>query len=700
MQAPQGATSTGFRGDIQGLRAIAVGTVMVAHAGLGPFAGGFVGVDVFFVISGFLITQLLINEAGRSGTVSMSGFYSRRARRILPAASVVLVATVVASLLFLSVLDALDLMKDALWAALFAANVRFAVQGVDYFAQDANPSPIQHYWSLAVEEQFYLLWPLVILLLCKLATRVSIRRRLFIAIVAISLASLAWSVFRTAQEPNSAYFSSLTRGWELGVGAMCALAAHRGTTGWPAWLRSLLAGGGLLAILVSCLAYTEATPFPGYAAALPVLGTAATIFAGSGTHDRPSLVARGLSWKPLRIVGDWSYSLYLWHWPLLIVSALYLGRDLTTLEALTMLAVTFVLSWATYRWVETPFRKGLRWAPPKSLLLYPVSLALVMGTAGAGWVVTDYRAGEHGHNPAITLTNFGVGDPAKFTLDDDPTVGLVEASVIAARHHMAVPSNLTPDLLDIEADVPDVGACEYSQMVTTLCPRGDTEGTKTMVVLGDSHGRMWMPALDTIAQRNGYVVYYLVKPQCTAALVDVARVGNHQPWPECEQFHAWVHDRLVDLKPDLIIVSTSPAVSGIYTDDGTLVDTNDAMVPLMRQGFADLFADVKPLTKRLVVIGDVPKLKEPPSICLTQGDPDLGDCTYRPESFSADVRDASREEAQAAGAQFIDPTRWICFERVCPSVVGSYVTYRDQGHLTTPYVAALTDPLARALELK
>ena len=694
--------ASAFRGDIQGLRAIAVLTVMVGHAGLGPLTGGFVGVDVFFVISGFLITQLLLAEAERSGRVSMTGFYARRARRILPAASVVLVVTVLASLFLLSALDAAGLVRDAVWAALFAANIRFAQQGVDYFAQDASPSAIQHYWSLAVEEQFYLVWPLVILLLCswRFASSPPLRRRLFAAISLISLASLVWSAYRTAQEPESAYFSSLTRGWELGIGAICALAAHRGTTGWPAWARNVIAGGGLAAIVVACVTYTDAAPFPGLAAALPVLGTAAVIFAGSGRQERPSLVARGVSVRPLRVVGDWSYSLYLWHWPLLVVAPLALGADLNTLQAVAMLCLTFLLAGATYRWVETPFRSGLRWRPPRALVLYPISLVLVLGAAGIGRVYTDRQVGEQGDDPAVTLTDFGVDRPSDYHLRRDPAAALVQASVIAAQHGMAVPSDLTPDLLDVEADVPDVGECEYARMVTTLCPRGDLDGDQVMVVLGDSHGRMWIPALDEIAEQNGYVVYYLVKPQCTAALVDVARLGTHDPWPECEDFHKWTDAQLAELHPDLTVVATSPPVAGIYLDDGTLVQEDDRVADLMGEGLADLFASVEPHTDRLVVIGDVPKLEEPPSVCLSTGDPDLGDCLYSPDRLSAEIRDRSREAAEAAAARFIDPSRWLCLREVCPSVIGSWISYRDRGHLSTPYARALAGPLAEAMGIR
>ena len=222
-------------------------------------------------------------------------------------------------------------------------------------------------------------------------------------------------------------------------------------TGWRSWLRDVIAGCGLAAILVACLVYTDATAFPGLAAALPVLGTAAVIFAGSGRQDRPRRWRERVGAAPPR-GGRLVVLVYLWHWPLLVIAPLALGKDLNTLQAVAMLGCTFVLAGATYRWVETPFRSGLSWRPPRALLLYPISLVLVLGSAGAGRIYTDQQVGEDGHDPAVTLTDFGVDRPGDYHLRKDPAAALV-GLVIAAQHDMAVPSDLTPDLLDVENDV-------------------------------------------------------------------------------------------------------------------------------------------------------------------------------------------------------------------------------------------------------
>lgn len=686
----------GFREDVQGMRAVAVLTVIAAHAGLPFLPGGYVGVDVFFVISGFLITRLLLREASGTGRVSLSGFYSRRARRILPAASVVLVVTVTASLLWMSVLEAIDLAKDALWASVFAANVRFSQQGVDYFAAEAAPSPVQHYWSLAVEEQFYLVWPLVVGLCFWAATRRGKGRGVGLRVVAatvlvIAVASFAWSVVHTTAEPQSAYFSTLTRAWELAVGAGVAVAVHGGLRLRGRVPAELLAWSGLGAILLACLTFDETMAFPGYAAALPVLGAAAVLLAGTRPEVTTS-AARVLSVGPMRAIGDWSYSLYLWHWPLLVVPASALGRDLTALEVALMVALTFELSYFTHRYVETPFRTRRTWAPPRrTLVLYPVFLAVVASTAGAGWAWSDYRVSEHGDSPAITTAQFGI-------LDESP-VGLVRASVLAAEADQEIPSDLTPDLLDLESDVPGVGACTYEGGEDwELCPQGAADGTRTLVVVGDSHARAWIPAFEQIAERAGYRAYYLVKAHCTASFVSPSEAFTQEPWPECEDFHAWTEDRLRELAPDLVVVS-STAPTGLTTTGGTRLGTVAEMSALLSAGTAKMLETYQALTSRLVLLADVPRLTVDPSVCLSTFGARLGDCAAPADAPSSRVRDRSVELATELGVESVDPELWLCSDGLCPMIVGSTITYRDRGHLSGTRAGELAEPLGLALGL-
>jgi len=328
------------RRELQGLRAVAVLLVVLDHGGVPFLQGGYVGVDVFFVLSGYLITGLLLRQAGRDGRIRLSDFYVRRARRILPAAVLTLVVTDLAAHQLLNLVRAREAVGDSVWAAFFMANVHFARAGSDYFAQGQPPSPVQHYWTLAVEEQFYLVWPIV---LAGVLAVPFLRRRLLWIVLAAAAGSLAWSIHSTATDATYAYFSTVTRAWELALGAALAIAAPR-LRGAAAWL-------GLACICIAAVAFSSSTPFPGYAALLPTIGAALVIAAAPGSGSRL------LSLAPFRYVGDRSYAFYLWHWPVLVIAAEYVGHDLSTAVRLGLLAGAFGLSILSYAFFENPIRQ-------------------------------------------------------------------------------------------------------------------------------------------------------------------------------------------------------------------------------------------------------------------------------------------------------------------------------------------------------
>ena len=436
------AMNPGFRQDIQGLRALAVLLVILDHARIGPFHGGFIGVDVFFVISGFLITGLLVSEAERTGRASLLGFYARRARRILPAATLVILATVAASVYFLSAVEANGAIEDALWATFFAANFKFARDGTDYFQNDTPPSPLQHYWSLSVEEQFYLVWPLLVLLLCLYAAWRARRsagarslgprvRDLGVSpLVVIVGVSFAYSVSFSTTDPVSAYFSPFTRAWELGFGALVACLSTRLILLKPS-VQALMSWAGLAAVVVAALVFDATTVFPGYAAAVPVVGTAALLAGGLRAASwGPQWL---LSVRPMRLVGDWSYSLYLWHWPVLIIVSEAWKPAVGWLGVLVIAAVV-PLSAATYYFVENPFRRAkvFRVRRLRGALLYPavVILTLPMLAAANNVVESELTGG----GPPITVAEFGQGGPQQ-----DQVVALVQASVKAAEDGLRHP---------------------------------------------------------------------------------------------------------------------------------------------------------------------------------------------------------------------------------------------------------------------
>ena len=691
-----------IRGDIQGLRAVAVAAVICAHAGVTALPGGFVGVDVFFVISGYLISGLLFREVLVTGGVSIGRFWARRARRILPAATVVTVVTVLASVLVMGFLDAREVVTDAFWASAFAANVHFAQQGVYYFAQETGPSPMQHYWSLAVEEQFYVVWPLAlfgILALTRLLTGRKPQRlprgAVLTLLIVVVVASLAWSIHQTVASPPSAYFSTFTRAWELAIGAMIALVPVSAVARVHRHYLQLIALVGAVAVVGSCVVITSATPFPGIAAALPVGGTALLLLAGHG--NATTLVGRLLSTEPFRVIGDWSYSLYLWHWPVLILPEYALDRALTAFESVLAVLVTLTLSAYSYQYVEMPFRDGRpahRLPRRRALALYPVSAVLVLAVGGGAWLWTGAQADVGGNNPAITVAGKDKSGPVGVD-----TVALVRASVTAARNRQAIPSETDPNILDLRESVADVGECDYEQNVRKLCQVGEDDGDRTLVVIGDSHARAWIPAFDRINEAGDWQAYYLVKPQCTAAHIPIASAQSDDTvFTDCSDFQDWVIEQVEDLNPDLVVVASSPPVNGVFDGDQRITSIEET-IPLLRAGYDELFSELHAAADEVVLLRDVPKSPEDPATCLTTGDPSLGDCMFEPEQRSQILGDVAVESASVSGARVVDPTPWLCYQGECPIVIGGTLSYRDTDHITTEYAANLWATLGRALRM-
>ena len=308
-----------FRPDVEGLRAIAVLLVVLFHSGVSLVSGGYVGVDVFFVISGFVITGVLLRERSDTGRTSIFAFYGRRARRIIPAATLVIIATVIMAYWFLGIGGGAPAASDGRWAAVFLANFHFIATGTNYLASQAPPSPLQNFWSLAVEEQFYVVYPTLFLLIAGMKV-LSLRARLAIALSVVVVASYAYSVTDTHANPVDAYFSPFTRAWELALGALVAA-----STPWllkiPARLAASATWVGLAAVLIAAFVFDNQTAYPGSLVAIPVVGAALIIAGGMKAHATGAESLLHLS--PFRWLGQRSYSLYLWHWPILIIAAEY-----------------------------------------------------------------------------------------------------------------------------------------------------------------------------------------------------------------------------------------------------------------------------------------------------------------------------------------------------------------------------------------
>jgi peptidoglycan/LPS O-acetylase OafA/YrhL len=672
------AVRDGFRPDIQGLRGVAVLIVALGHADVPFLGGGYVGVDVFFVISGFLITRWLLGRALEPARVPFASFYAARARRILPAASLTLVATCAASAVYLNPVRALSAIHDAVWAAFFAANLHFADVGANYFARDNPPSPIQHFWTLAVEEQFYLVWPLLLaaaLLVLRLARpgRSVSRGGLAVLVGVAVAASLGWSIHQTATDPTAAYFSTAARGWELGVGVLIAIAIP-----WiprcGARLRAALSWLGLAGIAVAAVAFGNGTPFPGYAALLPVL-SAGLVVASGVTDGVDRGAAAVLARQPLVLVGDVSYAFYLWHWPALVIPAQYEGHKLSTPVNLALLAAAFALSCLTYRVYENPLRhaRALR-RPRRALILWPVTVSAVLAATALGASsLTVLR-------PATPSLGIGrVPNHIPGTRTEPRPVPLAKrlhtaliASVTPARLRQPVPDALSPSVGQLMHDRYDLGDCT-AQTATgwTVCHLGDVHARRRLVVIGDSHAEMWMPGFVRFATHRHWQLIPLIKDGCVPSVMQ----------RDCSAWYSWMLAEVRRLHPQAIVLSQFWSSWG---GSGVAAVTRE-------------LDELAPLTRRLVVMQDAPIHGRPSVDCLLAHGATLGSCTFGVTASETEAYAAVRGAAQAVHARYVGTLQWLCSSDRCPTVIGTIVTYRDRTHLTATYAQLLAGPLDRVL---
>ncbi len=701
------------RADIQGLRAVAVLLVIGGHAGVPGLRGGYVGVDVFFVVSGFLISTLLLREAGRTGRISLAGFYARRARRILPAATVVLVALAVFAALRLPPTEVGRVGDDVLWAAFFLANVHLARSSVDYFAIDQAPSAVQHYWSLAVEEQFYLVWPAVLLLLLTVhrsrdrrppTERAAARRGLVVGVVgAVLAASLVWSVVATQSSPASAYFSSLTRAWELAAGVLLSTVA--GPLGrLPRPVRHLLSAAGLSAIAVAATTYTEATPFPGWHALLPVLGTAAVLAAGCGLVA-PGGPAAFLSLRPLTWVGDTSYSLYLWHWPLLVLGPAYVGGLHPALGNGLLVVLTFAAATASYYLVENPVRhsRSVLRGHARPLLLWPVALSLVMAstvwsTHHAEDVVAQRQATfvDLPGVPTGSARPLGQGAggarPAALAAVRDR----IDDAVLRAERHAPIPFPLV-NLDHLGRDIFLAGwDClpGWTESRTEICPIGDEGSATTVVALGDSFLAQWLPAIDRIGAREHLRVVPLIKYGCAPFDVHQQHHSDTE-FASCPAFRTWSRRQVARLHPDLLVLGYRGLLDTTPDPGRSLEETWSAGV---RSALAELARVVPP--ERTEILSSISVLPFEPLDCVTAPGADMATCTADEGGKEVDANPLTRREAHLAGVRYVDAGPLVCRRHRCPAVVDRTLVRHDGGHITRTWSLQTVDALAELLDLR
>jgi peptidoglycan/LPS O-acetylase OafA/YrhL len=656
-----------LRVDIQALRAIAVAAVLIYHAGIPWLPGGFVGVDIFFVISGFLITTHLADELIRDGRLSFGRFYARRARRILPASFAVLITTIIAIFAVVPPPLAAGFLRDAVATALYVPNVGFAIQGTDYLAE-TSPSPFQHYWSLGVEEQFYLFWPLALFLVWRVAR--GRRRGVLIAAVVLTAASLILGVVATQVTPPWAFFSLPTRAWELGAGAVVALATPA-IARLPAGVRLAAALAGFAGIAVSLVLYSPSIAFPGIAASLPVLATAVVIAGGCG--GSPAWLDRVLGVAPVQFTGRISYSLYLVHWPLLVVPAVAAGTSslLSGVPALIALAATVPLAVVLHFTVERPFQTAgwsTRRRPRTILLAALVAGVVVAGAAGAA-----------------------SADVLRRPLDAGQTAAPVPIEPVPVFSDF-VPSNLLPSLKDAAADLPATYAdgCRVGPDDSALasgCSYGDLGADTVVALWGDSHAAQWVPALEVLAQQQGFRLDVYMKTSCPS--VDVPMVTDGVLDVTCNRYRDNVVAALAADPPDRLVISNFAG----YDDYGTTgLDTG-----VWAAGMTALLAQV-PHTVDVTVITDTPQFAVTPSTCLAAHLTDALACSLaRDEALDAGWRESEATAAVAGGARVVDLNDYLCDPDTCGLIIGDRLLYRDPHHLTASFAATLAPQLSEKL---
>ncbi|WP_054681098.1 acyltransferase family protein [Microbacterium sp. No. 7] len=702
------ADTSHFRLDIQGLRAVAVLVVFADHM-FGWPAGGFLGVDVFFVISGFLITGLLLREYDRTGRISFKRFYVGRLKRIVPAATVVILFTLAFSWALFTNQRAATVTWDGLWAFLFGANWRFAATGTDYFQQGGAVSPLQHYWSLSVEEQFYFIWPWLLLGLLVLFARrgpLSDKRARIIAgstIGVISMASFGWALLQSASQPTVAYFSTFTRGWELGVGALIAIAAPL-VAGIPTKLRTIMAYAGLVGIFAACFVITPESAWPAPWALLPVASTALVIMSGVG-QPAPYMVP--LTNRVSVFVGNISYSLYLWHFPVIIFGhALYPNAGIWVYIGIAI--VGFALATAQYYALEVPIWKSPLWSGKKGSWRrwrYDHIDGIKYGSASAFVVLSIAVVGTTFAPSPVTIA---VQEPrptpstSETTAAPETAMSLLSSHIVDGLRAQTWPASLTPSIDEVGPDSKaqawvgdgclalERGAESDPSETAARCLYGDPEAPNTAVLAGDSMAISWLPAV-LGALGPDWSVRVLTMQQCPFASVSVQK-GDGSTHEECDTFHAITRALIQELSPDLVILSqadtTLGRVLGAQSEHEAAGMVSAATVETV-QSYATAAA-------RVVILGAPQSIPNILDCYSATSEPSA--CIGRVQSLhGTNERLLAESIAGLGNAAFVSATPFHCWREECPPFIDGYIVMADGAHLSQAYSARLGDPLRDAL---
>ncbi|KXF75125.1 acyltransferase [Paramesorhizobium deserti] len=643
-----------FRPDIEGLRALAVLGVIAFHFGVTDLPGGFVGVDVFFVISGYLITKHLLQEIDRRGTVDLLTFYARRARRLLPASIFVILVTLFAGYFILAPSEQQLYSKGALFASTYVINLWLIRWSLDYFAPDASNNPFIHFWSLSVEEQFYLVWPALLLLLVRVRAD---RRSLFImmaGIAAISFAACAW--LTDVSQPWAFYFSPF-RAWEFALGGLAAMTLSESWAKRSA-ISPLLGWAGLALILGTYLTVSEEDPFPGFIALAPAMGTVMVLLSGM----RESRVAPKniLAMAPFQWTGKLSYSLYLWHWPVIVYAAM-LMPDMSIVQRLACLALTFVLSIISYHLVENPIRRNA-WLVAGTGR--SIGLAAILTVSGAALAYGNAKFAGRNFNPEQQLI--------ATSAERSSSVRQTDESCVA----------------DLETVKP------------RPCVFGASMSDKTVVLFGDSHADHWSTPLIEIAKKEGFRLITYMKSSCRATRMTTYNIKLRRDYTECDDWREQAIKEIIAMKPQMVIVSQL-SISHL---DEEISDPSE--YPLRKQqwaeGITSTAEELSDVGIDVVYLRDVPTHKSYIDKCVARAlwqkrEPSVCDTPRAEAMDDADAKTEREIIARVENARYVDMTDLFCSETTCQAMIDGKLTFRDRHHIATPYAASLAAPMERAV---
>jgi peptidoglycan/LPS O-acetylase OafA/YrhL len=643
-----------FRGDIEGLRGVAVLMVVLFHCGVPGFDGGFTGVDVFFALSGYLITGLIIDEVERTGQLRFRNFYARRVRRLLPASGLLVVVTLLLGLMLYSPLEVAAFAKSAYYTSLYTSNWMFMQDAANYFASDVALNPYLHTWSLAVEEQFYFFWPALIVLAL---SRTRSRSKLAAVLLALCLVSLTLSIWLTQVRQPWAFFSLPARAWEFGLGGLACLLPKTKLAACAKWLIPL-GWAGLGAVLTAGCLYSGETKFPGYAALAPVAGTIAALI--SGASGAPSALRAFLGTRVLQHLGRLSYSWYLWHWPILLFAAVLVpsikwqGKLIPAVIALVLAQITFLL-------VEKPIRIS-----PFLVARPALSLSLALLIPLTGFTLARFVSRE-------TYRALASSEQSRFwSAAKDPRT-------LFNAHCLTV------------AGVTKVSECEY----------GDRLSNTVAVLFGDSHAEHWFPALQTIAKEKHWRLVTLLKSSCPAARVNVYSVMLKRADTECSSWREKALERIAQMQPYAVIISESDG--RVASDIWERGRASSIPPENWGEGLRSTLGYLDSHSLKTLVIADVPRAEFDVPICLSRAAAHhwaAQECLLlRSLALNENARRA--ETIAVSGFRSVrraDFTDRFCTDAVCRSVIDGQVVYRDANHLTSTFAQTLAPFLGHEID--